>query len=636
MREKSDNCRGNRHGDSHVLGTFAGARAMDKEASQEWGLNPFALVEAAGRACADAFISLFHAEAIFFQNSSRKGAKALRVKRYLQASRHSPRLWGSARDEWEKFSDIVVLAGTGNNAADALVMLRMLVLENRVSPDSCVVFISRLPEDGALTMHGSSPYDSAILAVRMLGITVTLWDEEKAAGTLASAGFVIDGIAGTGLDGPLGGGPQGGVPPCEKAGTRRAAFQMAEAVNALRGNRGPAAQGQGNQNRPCIVSVDIPSGIFDGWRPGMPAVEADITLAIEPEKMCIYTPAARPLAGKIIHVGGIFPGELVGKYREADLVYWETASKRIPRILETVHKYTRGLVEIRAGSSGAAGAAKLAALGAQAAGAGLVRLLVDPSLYPVIAPACSGVMVVPDGSDSRAAIGNRVAGEGRFSPAAVLLGPGWGKGEDRRRLLETYLPLEEQGLPLILDADAIFLAKDIVFHGNAVLTPHAGEFAEYTGISKDDILAAPVPILRRFASEKKVHILFKSHVLYAVSPDGRVGIIDGMNPLLAAGGTGDVLAGFCASVAARWRAIAIKNGAAARGGAASKGGAAAGSSEAGFDGHACMCAAASLLIKAAKTKKVSGRFVDPEKIARAAAVIAGKAWLPESADKEEW
>jgi NAD(P)H-hydrate epimerase len=209
-------------------------------------------------------------------------------------------------------------------------------------------------------------------------------------------------------------------------------------------------------------------------------------------------------------------------------------------------------------------------------------------------------MAVPDNPDNR-------GGDERFSPSAVLLGPGWGRGEDRKRLLETYLPLEEKGLPLILDADAIVLAKDIVFHGNAVLTPHPGEFAEYSGIPKDEILADPVPILRRIASEKKVHILFKSHVMYAVSPDGRIGIVDGMNPLLAAGGSGDVLAGFCASVASRGGGVAFPEN---------------------VDGYACMCAAASLLIKASKSKKVSGRFTDPEAIARAAAAIAGKAWLP--------
>jgi NAD(P)H-hydrate epimerase len=468
---------------------------------------------------------------------------------------------------------LTVLAGTGNNAADALVMLRALVLEGRVPPAACTVFTARDPQPAT-----PYPLSSAITALQMLGIRVTTWDEEKAA-ELAAADFIIDGIAGTGLDGPLGEIPE----------TRRVFSRMVEAVNVLRRNR----------NRPVVVSVDIPSGFFDGWRPGMPAVEADATLAIEPQKLCLYTPATRPYAGKILPVGGIFPPTLVGRYSEAEIVSWKNASRRIPRFLETAYKYTRGVVEIRAGSPGATGAAKLAAQGAQAAGAGLVRLIVDQSLYPVIAPACSGVMAVPDSGGC----------EERFSPSAVLLGPGWGRGEDRRRLLETYLPLEEKGLPLILDADAIFLAKDIVFHGNAVLTPHPGEFAEYTGIPKDEILADPVPILLRTASEKKVHILFKSHAMYAVSPDGRIGIVDGMNPLLGMGGSGDVLAGFCASIASR----AVNPGP---------------RSPALLDGYSCMCAAASLLIKAAESKKISGRFTDPEAITRAAAVIAGKAWLP--------
>jgi NAD(P)H-hydrate epimerase len=194
---------------------------------------------------------------------------------------------------------------------------------------------------------------------------------------------------------------------------------------------------------------------------------------------------------------------------------------------------------------------------------------------------------------------------GRFSPDAVLLGPGWGRGEDRMHLLETYLPREEQGLPLILDADAIILAKNIVFHGDAILTPHPGEFAAYTGLPKDEILDCPVPALRRFAAEKKVHILLKGHVLYAASPDGRIGIIDGMNPVLAAGGSGDVLAGFCAAIAGRQKK---------------------------FDGYACICAAASLLIQAAKSEGIAGTFVDPAEIAKAASAIAGKAWLPKGED----
>ena len=532
-----------------ALVSFANARAIDTEASERWGLHPFSLVEAAGRACADVFLQTF------------------------------------LRKKYCRYKSFVVFSGTGNNAADALVMLRALVLKGRTVPSACTVFLAHDSSARVSAENLFSPPDSAVAAVKALGIPVRVWNDETAddaetTGIFDQADFIIDGIAGTGLNAPL----------CGTSETRRAALQM---VNFL------AARASKSANRPLIVSVDVSAGLFDGWRPGMPAVAADVTLAIEPQKLCLYTPAARPFAGKILPVTGIFPPALLKKHGEAELVRWKNASARIEKISPTAYKYTRGLVEIRAGSTGSTGAAKLAALGAQAAGAGLVRLIVDPSLHPLIAPSCYGIMAVKDGvPDSEVA-------SGRFSPSAVLLGPGWGKGEDRKRLLESYLPLEARGLPLILDADAIDLAKDIVFHGNALLTPHPGEFASYTGINKDEILADPVPVLRRFAAEKNVTILFKGHVLYAASPDGRIGIIDGMNPQLASGGTGDVLAGFCASLASR--SGVLKNG---------------------FDGFVCACAAASLLIQAAKTKTLAGRFADPKELARAAAGIAGKNWLP--------
>ncbi|MCL2270810.1 MAG: hypothetical protein FWC24_05645, partial [Treponema sp.] len=47
-----------------------------------------------------------------------------------------------------------------------------------------------------------------------------------------------------------------------------------------------------------------------------------------------------------------------------------------------------------------------------------------------------------------------------------------------------------------------------------------------------------------------------------------------------------------------------------------------------FDGYACACAAASLLIQAAETEGIKGAFVDPSELARAASAIAGAAWLP--------
>ena len=520
-----------------TLALAAGARALDAEAAQ-WGLDALALVEAAGRACADAL--------------------ALELD-----SRGIP-----VRD-----ARFVALVGGGNNAADALVMLRALVLCHGARAGRCRAY---LVGDRGAGKGEASPLSQAALALRRLGARVDAWDvlsarEELLGGAAPVEGptVVADGIAGTGLEGAL----------CGEA------LEMALAAREAR------------DSGALVVSIDAPSGARDGWNAGEPTVAADVTLAIEPRKLCLYAPALRPSAGKIAGVGGLFPPELIERHGDAELLTWESASARVPKVPPATHKYGRGVVEIRAGSHGAAGAAVLAALGAQAAGAGIVRLAVDDALYPVaacaVACASPGVMVTTEGALIEA------ESEGRFVPDAALLGPGWGRGADRALELERYLARE--GLPLVLDADALALAKGATFGGRAILTPHVGEFAALSGVPAQEILADPARHAREFARRVNAVLLLKSHVTFVASPDGRLAVIDGMNPALAAGGTGDALAGLCAGIAARMARSAA------------------------FDPYDCACAAAALLAEAAES--AAGRFAGPEEIARAAAVLTGAAWL---------
>jgi NAD(P)H-hydrate epimerase len=551
--------------DSDTLVSAEKARLLDAEASADWALHPFALVEAAGRACADALAGNF--------------ARLLSRRAVPSAAGTFPR--------------IAVLAGGGNNGADALVMLRALILRGFAAPAFSTIVLSRLSEG-----DDQGPRAESLRTLKMMKVPALVWDGDAGENAgrasedaLALADIIIDGLAGTGPRGPL----------------RGAVMEIVLAVNRLKEQDGP---------QPLVVSIDVPSGNFDGWEPGMPIINADAVLAIEPRKLCLYKPAARPFGGTILPVGGIFPAALIKKYGCARLIDWESGAAGIEGIKPSAYKYERGLVEIRAGSPGAAGAAKLAARGAQAAGAGLVRLIADPSIYSILAAGAWGIMVVPDeeikppgqehGPAEAADRGAPVYPAGRFFPDAVLLGPGWGSGLDRERLLQRYLVLEEQGIPLILDADAIALAAGAIFHGNAILTPHPGEWAAYTGTDRGAILSNPGPLLIRQAREKKAVILFKGHVLYIAAPDGRLGIIDGMAPCLAAGGSGDVLAGFCAAIAARMRKSGIP-----------------------FDGYACAAAAAALLIRAARSPELAGRFADPKEVADKAASLAGSAWLPE-------
>ena len=536
------------------------AQALDGEAGA-WGLAASELVKAAGESCAGQFV------------------------------KYCTQFYGGANGHSHKLPKIVLLAGAGNNAADGLVMIQALLAQGIAALQKITVLTTKPLPEGKAPAKEKTVFEKTIHSIQLLNVPVMEW-EPRYVKLLKQADIVIDGITGSGLKSPLKG----------------KALEMVNAVMDLRQK----------ENAPLVVSIDVPSGLFDGWQPQMPIIQADVTLAIEPQKICLYYPAARPMAGDIVPVRGIFPCALLEKYREASLLNWKNCAAAIPPISADAYKYTRGLVEIWAGSPGAAGAAMLAARAAQSAGAGLVRLIVDPSLYPVLAPGSGGVMVVPDSEHGKDLHGDP---KPRFAPDALLLGPGWGRGIDRAKLLEQFLPMEKNGIPLILDADAIALARNIRFNGNAIITPHPGEFAEYTGLPKEQILAEPLPLLQRYAKKNNVHILLKGHVLFIVSPSGETGVIDGMIPALAAGGTGDVLAGFCAAIAGR----VYHNRSLQRSNSRRRN-----LQRSAFDGFSCAAAAATLLMEAGRA--LAGTFFDPGELAHAAAGIAGRAWLPQKGE----
>jgi NAD(P)H-hydrate epimerase len=573
------------------------ALALDREASVSWGLSPFALVEAAGRACADALIAL---------------------------AENRPRRFRKRPDR----RAVLALAGSGNNGADALVMLRALVMKGFAAETEAAAILGKAPAEGE-----TSPRSESIAALRAMGIPVHVRDGAADCftfeGLLDNADIVIDGIAGTGLRGE----PRG------------SSLELIQTVNGR--SRSKAG------TRPLVVSVDVPSGCRDDISGGPgPVVRADITLAVEPLKQCLYTPSLRPYCGRIVPVEGIFPGRLLRRCSgggpvskpdtqqppflsgppslqpltprsvpepaqtlrsglplppEAQLAGWKEARLFIPPVSPAAHKYRRGLAEIHAGNYGSCGAARIAARGAQAAGAGMIRLVADDELYPVLAAGAGGVMVVPA---SRAV---QDAEAGRFRPNALLLGPGWGAGERRFAVLEQALDAEKRGVPLVLDADAITLVKERFirknaaprFHGRTALTPHAGELERFTGVPKERLLSEPA-LLEEWAEALNAVIVFKSHVTLVAAPGYPLVYVDGMNGALAAGGSGDLLSGFLAGIAARLYAM--------------KG--------AAFNSADLRDAAAAAVCLLAECARRRGRmFTDPLDLARRAAKIAGSAWL---------
>ncbi|HWO91888.1 MAG TPA: 4'-phosphopantetheinyl transferase superfamily protein, partial [Methylomirabilota bacterium] len=90
----------------------------------------------------------------------------------------------------------------------------------------------------------------------------------------------------------------------------------------------------------------------------------------------------------------------------ADALLPAPESVSLPVRPRDAHKGTFGTVVVLAGSLGFTGAAYLAATGAARTGAGLVRLLVADTIYPILAAKCTEVMATPVPEVAPGAVGH--------------------------------------------------------------------------------------------------------------------------------------------------------------------------------------------------------------------------------------
>ena len=232
------------------------------------------------------------------------------------------------------------------------------------------------------------------------------------------------------------------------------------------------------------------------------------------------------------------------------------------------HKYAHGHVLVVSGGMGRTGAARLAARGALRIGAGLVTVASPPSAMMENAAHLTAIMLrkVKD-ADALAA----VLADPRIN--AVVLGPGGGVGKAMRAMARAALAVRvDQLRTVLLDADALTSFADepetlfdavAASHCATILTPHDGEFArlfpdvsERLGaIAETGPAYSKVDAAREAAARSGATVLLKGPDTVVASPDGRCAIASAAYgreaPWLATAGSGDVLAGMLAGLAAR-------------------------------------------------------------------------------------
>jgi hydroxyethylthiazole kinase-like uncharacterized protein yjeF len=188
------------------------------------------------------------------------------------------------------------------------------------------------------------------------------------------------------------------------------------------------------------------------------------------------------------------------------------------------HKYDYGHAFIY-GAPEMTGASRLAASACARMGAGLVSVLCANEAYNIYRTTLpSHIIVQNDLKYKHDKLSARLYGSGGLP----------------------CKPDFEQDIPTVLDAEALKYLPDRL-SSNYILTPHDGEFAKtFPDIKGDKQKKALVA-----ASQTNAIIVLKGAETIIAHPDRRVVTNHHSSPMLASGGTGDVLAGMITGLLAQ-------------------------------------------------------------------------------------
>ncbi|WP_166856008.1 MULTISPECIES: bifunctional ADP-dependent NAD(P)H-hydrate dehydratase/NAD(P)H-hydrate epimerase [Actinomyces] len=493
-------------------------------------------------------------------------------------------------------SRVLLLVGGGHNGGDALLAGALLARRG------CEVFA---------LLATDHPHAAALAEAERAGV---LLDPDA-----GGADLVLDGLTGIGARGPL---------------RPRAAALIAPLV-------GVGAPGERSFR---VLAVDLPSGTGadDGTVAG-PVLAADRTVTFTCLRGAHVLAPSRDLCGRIdvvdlgLPVPGTAPiavlpgpptieagggdaaggccgaavGTAAGGTGEAG-VGWaagltDTAlAGRLHVPGDRDHKYTRGVVEVWAGSETYPGAAVLTCTAACRTGAGMVRLAAPRRVEDLVLAQRPETVPVP----------------GRHQ--ALVIGPGTDPDDEARatglsRVLRTLMPMtpprvardgapggdaagvsdsvrgavshgapggtsgiglgdapglgpedasEGAPLPAVIDAGALPLLPALLAEGRrlaptAVLTPHAGEAASLlTALGRptrrpeaEDPVTAPA-LARELAHRTGACVLLKGTPTIVATPSGDTATLDSGPGWLATAGSGDVLAGVLGTLLAAEQASA--------------------------------------------------------------------------------
>lgn len=405
------------------------------------------------------------------------------------------------RRRWPGAQRIVVIAGTGNNGGDGLVLAR---LARQAGIDCRVLVVGDIG-----VMRGEAA--QALQALRAAGMAVQPFD----VAALGGCDVLVDALLGIGVRAPL--------QPAWRA----------------------AIDGMNTAGLP-ILALDLPSGLDPDTGQALPAVKAAATLTFIGLKQGLLLGEGPDHAGALefnsLDVAPLTARSPVPSLQLLDADCLAMALNPRPR---HSHKGLFGRVLIVGGGAGMAGAARLAGEAALRVGAGLVTVASRPEHLGVVVGGRPELMflAVERGADLNA---------GLEQADVVAIGPGLGRSSWALDVLDTVLSGARTGQRLVLDADALNLvaASGALHRDDWILTPHPGEAARLLGSTTAAVQADRPAALAQLLRARGGIVVLKGAGTLVGRQEEIPRLCTRGNPGMAVPGMGDVLTGAVAGLAA--------------------------------------------------------------------------------------
>jgi NAD(P)H-hydrate epimerase len=451
----------------------------------------------------------------------------------------------------ERFRDepepaVIGLVGPGNNGGDTLVALAALAQAGWKARAYLVkrkkdALVKRFLEAGGEVIAGENAFEKLSEAIEL-------------------ADVLLDGVLGTGIKLPL------------KAEVADLLSEVNDLLDSL------------EEHAPFVVAVDCPSGVdCDSGDVAEATIPADLTVTMAAVKQGLLKLPAFEYVGQLEVVDIGLPADLPAfQSVTTEVAEADSVAALLPERPLEAHKGTFGTALIAAGSINYTGAALLAGEAAYRVGAGLVTLAVPAPLHGVLAgqfPEATWVLLPHEGGRISESATDVLA-KNFPRASALLIGPGLGTETTTKVFLEDLLAgksaqkkaaarigfiQQEPGLrsepeaelpPMVVDADGLKLLAQIKdwaskLPANTILTPHPGEMAVLTGLSKEEIQEERQAVALKYAREWGHVVVLKGAFTVIATPQGRLTVIPVASPALARAGSGDVLAGLIVGLRAQ-------------------------------------------------------------------------------------